>query len=278
MTLGILVNKDKDTDYSVTKRIIRWCSDNEISLYFLEDENINIENIEILKLDVFFKKIDIVIVVGGDGTVLRWIDRIAESNKEVLGINCGTVGYLTVVEKNKIEEVLTLIKDNNIRTSNHRLLESTIEGKSYLSLNEISIKSTKCKVINIKVYVDNEYVHTFRGDGIIICTPSGSTAYNLSSGGPLIMNNAKVICITPICPHQLFAKPIVINDNSKINLICENRNKDNIEISNDGKHIDIVKDEFNIQIKKSNKILNAINPFNKNFYEILLNKLIGISE
>ncbi len=268
--LGLIINKDNDKDLNVTKMVTNWCNENDITVLTFEKTDLQSEML-------FYNQCDIVVVIGGDGTVLHHADKISFHNIPMLGINCGTVGYLTVVDKEEIIQALDAVLKLKYRIDKHSLITSCVNNEWFNSLNEISIKSTSSKIINLSVYIDNVYTHTFRGDGILICTPSGSTAYNLSSGGPLIMNNADVICITPICSHELFAKPIVINGDSEIKIVLEKLTNCDVEIISDGKYIKTFANEFEINVKKATSILKIINPFEKSFYKILLKKLVGVS-
>ncbi len=276
-SIGLIVNKDKDKELLATKSVIEWSYRNNIKI--LMTEKVFLENncIEIVEDITFYKNSEMVVVIGGDGTVLHHAEKIALNNIPMLGINCGTVGYLTVVDKKQIELTLDNVLKFEYKIAKHSFITSNINNEKFNSLNEISIKSNTNKIINISVYVDEVYIHTFRGDGILICSPTGSTAYNLSSGGPLIMNNANVTCITPICPHQLFAKPIIINGDSNIKIIADSLDS-TLEVMSDGKLYGQYNNNLSIQINKSNFTLKVINPFEKSFYEILLKKLIDFKD
>lgn len=273
--IGLIVNKIKDFDFEVTNTVLNWAKEKSIEI--LSMENLENENIKILNEQDFYKDSNIIVVIGGDGTVLTHAPKIAFYNKHMLGINCGTVGYLTSIDRDEIIEALNSAYEMKYKVSKHTLITSKLNNEKVNSLNEISIKS-KNKIINLAVYIDGIYTHTFRSDGIIVSTPSGSTAYNLSSGGPLIMTNSEVLCITPVCPHQILAKPIIISDDSEVKIVYENKLNYEVEILSDGVNVKTLNEKFEIVIEKSDMLLKIINPFEKSFYQILLQKLIGVSD
>ncbi len=275
--LGLIVNKNNDNDLLVTKMVANWCFENDVKVFALEKFDVELSNIKLVDEMFFYSNCDIIVVIGGDGTVLHHAEKISFHNVPMLGINCGTVGYLTVVDKDEVLQTLQDVLKLQYRIDKHSLITSCVDNEWFNSLNEISIKSKSSKIINLSVYIDGVYTHTFRGDGILVCTPSGSTAYNLSSGGPLIMSNADVICITPICSHELFAKPIIINGDSQIKIVLEKAVNCDVEIMSDGRCIKVFDNKFEIEVKKANSILKIINPFEKSFYKILLKKLVGVS-
>ncbi len=276
--IGLIVNIQKDKAFIAVNIILNWSNAKGVKIIMFEEIGIQNNTVELVDDETFFKNSEIVIVVGGDGTVLRHAEKIALNGIPMLGINCGTLGYLTLVDKKEIVETLNNVLNSNYEIANHSLITSKIGDSSFNSLNEISIKSTIGKIINLSVYINCVYIHTFRSDGILICTPTGSTAYNLSSGGPMIMNDANVFCLTPICPHQLFARPIIINDNSNIKIVMEKCSSTSVEIVSDGELYKSIEKSFTIEVNKTDFMLKVINPFEVSFYEILLEKLVGINK
>ncbi len=276
--IGLIINTKNDIDFHITSIVAKWCEENSVAVLTMEDNDLKLNNLKLVDELDFYINSDIVIVIGGDGTVLHHAGKISHHNIPMLGINCGTVGYLTVVDKEEIIDTLNNVLNLKYKIDKHSLITSCIGNEWFNSLNEISIKSSENTIINLSVYIDGVYTHTFRGDGILICTPSGSTAYNLSSGGPLIMSNANVICLTPICSHELFAKPIIINDSSEVKIVMDKFVDTDVKVISDGQYIKNLDYKSELKIKKAETILKIINPFEKSFYKILLKKLTGVSE
>ncbi len=164
------------------------------------------------------------IVLGGDGTLIRTSRVLCEKGVPVVGINLGMLGFLSVVEKNDIEKALGYILDGNYEVEDRLMLRADIPGqnayKGLLALNDIVVtRSGRSRLISVIVKVNGVQAASFLGDGVIVSTPTGSTGYNLSAGGPIVTPAAKLMIITPICPHSFNSRSIVIGGNDKISLM-----------------------------------------------------------
>lgn len=164
------------------------------------------------------------IVLGGDGTLIRTSRVLCEKGVPVVGINLGMLGFLSVVEKNDIEKALGYILDGNYEVEDRLMLRADIPGqnayKGLLALNDIVVtRSGRSRLISVIVKVNGVQAASFLGDGVIVSTPTGSTGYNLSAGGPIVTPAAKLMIITPICPHSFNSRSIVIGGDDKISLM-----------------------------------------------------------
>ncbi|MDC7244013.1 MAG: NAD(+)/NADH kinase [Sphaerochaetaceae bacterium] len=193
------------------------------------------------------KESDLIVSIGGDGSLLRAAQTAITANKPLVGINSGTVGYLCPIDLHDVNHFNKLL--GNLLLSERTLIEVEYNHKTLYALNDIVIaKNNFGETINLSISTGNDNSVTLRGDGLIISTPTGSTAYNLSAGGPVIDYKLPAFVLTPICPQKSFLHPVVINDNHQINVKVQN-NKANLHC--DGFKIgDINKD---ITIKKSNR-------------------------
>jgi len=219
---------------------------------------------------------DILISLGGDGTFLDTLPVVMDSNIPVLGVNLGHLGFLTSVGREGIDVLLEELENNNYNVENHSLIkltQKTPDSKEIYALNDICIKSCNSgDLLNTKVFVDNEYLANYKADGVIITTPTGSTAYNLSSGGPIISPKSHCLGITPICPHNLTLRPIIIPDNSIITLEVENI-KNEISIYIDSNSI-LLKSPFRVEISKADFEIKVIRLQGQSFFTAIRNKLM----
>jgi NAD+ kinase len=205
MKIGIYTNESKDINFEITSKLI--------SLGVLE--NIDIESA------IPNKKYDLIISLGGDGTLLNVAKNSIDTS--VMGINTGHLGYLTVSGKDNLYSLLKKIKSNEIEIEERILIEGSMENEKILALNDIVIsRGNYAKMIDTKLYIDGKYVDNYRGDGIIISTPTGSTAYSLSAGGPIVEPDLDTILITPICSHSIKQRPIVVSADRNIEIKSEN--------------------------------------------------------
>lgn len=225
----------------------------------------------------FTKNMDILIVLGGDGTILRAAGAVSGYNVPILGINTGNLGYLSSIELKDLEYAVAKIKNGEFDIENRLMLECKIQGEDekLYSLNDIVVlKGIVPGVAFYKIYIDDKFYTDIGGDGIIISTPTGSTAYNISAGGPIIYPNLQVIAITPICSHYVGIRPMVIDGNSKIKIILEERNE-KVYLVVDGNTVKELEYKRDILIKKSDYTCKLIKFENYNYYSILKNKILG---
>ncbi len=281
MNIGIYTNLNRDINGQVAKKLINQINNfNDISYklaYFGENifEGKYLANIDSLKEIV--KCSDIIIAIGGDGTVLQVVQYASQKNIPVLGINAGHLGYLTHINANDelVNMVISLLYENKYTVEERSMLESNIIGtnKKHYSLNEILVmRDVNLHVAKIKIFIDNSLADEFTGDGVMVATPTGSTAYSLSCGGPVLSPSVKAFVINALCPHILHGRPIVVDENSSIRLEISLESS-NVYLANDG---NIIKTNFNkvaLLVKKSKKALKLIKLQENNFYNTLLRKL-----
>nr|WP_106788453.1 NAD(+)/NADH kinase [Massilistercora timonensis] len=209
----IVTNDGKDADGRVTAKVKRLLTDAGKTCVLCEkdgDKKIIREKIP--------EKIDCAVVIGGDGSLIEVARFLHGRNIPVLGINMGTLGYLTEVEVNHIEDAFAQILEGDYTLEDRMMLEGTLQdGRKDISLNDIVVsRKTEIRLIHFRIYVNGELLNTYEADGVIISTPTGSTAYNLSAGGPIVEPTASMIVITPICPHALNTSSIVLSAEDEI--------------------------------------------------------------
>jgi NAD+ kinase len=222
---------------------------------------------------------DMLLSIGGDGTILRAITLVRDSGIPVLGINAGRLGFLASVQKENIASFLQLVVDKKYRISKRTLLSlrcdppnPEIERLNF-AMNEITVsRKDTTSMITIETHLNNEFLNSYWADGLIISTPTGSTGYSMSCGGPILTPEVTSLVITPIAPHNLNARPLVIPDNTQIRLKVSGR-EDNYLVSLDSR-IAAVPNAAELTIEKTHFQINMVEIPNETFLKTLRNKLM----
>ena len=221
--------------------------------------------------------VDILFSIGGDGTLLSAVSYIRNSNIPILGINTGRLGFISSVAPDQIEQAVNDVLNKNYKTNRRTLLtlntsNNLFKNKNF-ALNEVAIvKKDTSSMIKIEAYVDDEFLNTYWADGLVVSTPTGSTGYSLSCNGPVVSPNSKNLVITPIAPHNLNARPMVIPDDTLIELKVKSREKDYL-ISLDSRITSVMRDTT-IFIKKSPFTIKSVIPSSQSFLKTLRTKLL----
>lgn len=209
---------------------------------------------------------DFVFVIGGDGTILKCARFFAKYQTPIFGINLGRLGFLSQASGENIEQALNLILANQYKVENRMMLRAN----EFTALNDFVIKGEEqSRISNFKLYIDDKFVCEYLADGVIIATPTGSTAYGMAAGGPILVPNIENIEIVPICPHTFTARPIIVPSDSKIKIVA-NRDSEYC-VSADGQEVFTFKNT--LIIEKSLLYANLALLNSNDFYEVLRNKL-----
>jgi NAD+ kinase len=221
---------------------------------------------------------DLVLVLGGDGTMIAAARLMGHAEVPVLGINYGGLGYLAEFRIEEIYEALESILAGNYRLDRRVMLAvNLLRGDETITsnrvLNDVVInKSALARIIEIEAYLNHQFVNSFRADGLIVSTPTGSTAYNLSAGGPVIFPSMNAVVITPICPFTLSNRPIVVPDDAAVELRLKT-NQEDVTLTLDGQVGFALKVEDRVMIHKSETTFNLVQPTNRNYFDVLRDKL-----
>ncbi|MBL4938955.1 MAG: NAD kinase [Lutibacter sp.] len=222
---------------------------------------------------------DFMFTIGGDGTILRAVTFIRDSNIPIVGINTGRLGFLATVQKEQISVAIELLLKQQFIVKERSLLSVTTTPKIKslasinFALNEVSVsRKNTASMITIETYLDNEYLNSYWADGLIIATPTGSTGYSLSCGGPIITPQAKSFVITPIAPHNLNARPLVIHDGTKVKFKVSGR-EDKFLLSLDSR-ITTINRNTEVYVEKSNFNLKMVEIKQQTFIKTLREKLL----
>ncbi|MBQ8957007.1 MAG: NAD kinase [Bacteroidales bacterium] len=215
--------------------------------------------------------------IGGDGTILDTVPFVLDSGMPVLGINMGRLGFLSSISKDEIKQAVRSVLSGDFSVEQRTLLElvspEKVFGNVRYALNELNvIRNPEHSLLAIKVLVDDVYLNTYWGDGILLATPTGSTAYSLSAGGPIIAPNAKNFVITPIATHNLTVRPVVIPDDSVIRIQVEGREK-RFVFSMDSRTC-ALDTSVQLKVRKACFCLNLVRMRNEDFFGTIRNKLM----
>ncbi|MEY3084580.1 MAG: hypothetical protein RL037_760 [Bacteroidota bacterium] len=224
----------------------------------------------------FSSGIDLMISLGGDGTFLESVGYIRNSGVPIIGINTGRLGFLSNISKENIALTLNRIKDKDYDYQKRSLLrvntEDEIYGEDNFALNELTLhKKDTSSMITVHASLDNKYLNAYWSDGLIVATPTGSTAYNLSCGGPIITPGCQVHILTPIAPHNLNVRPMVVPDHLPITLTVEGRDRTYL-VSLDGKSKSIKQGE-QVIVTKAEFMINVVKFEDNNFLDTIRNKM-----
>lgn len=217
---------------------------------------------------------ELIIVVGGDGSLLHAARLAAEQNLPVLGVNRGRLGFLTDINPDNLEEIGDIIAGNYL-SEDRFLLETTLpDGSQQISLNDVVINPGQAaQMISFEVHINNKFAYTLRADGLITATPTGSTAYALSGGGPILHPTLDAIVLVPLSPHTLSSRPIVVRGDSIITVKIHQHNQVSPELSCDGQTYSHIEPGAEVSIKKYHKKFTLIHHREYDYYDTLRRKL-----
>ena len=244
----------------------------------LKNSNIDIESFSCDTFKSLDTSFELLISIGGDGTILRAITYVKDLNIPIVGINTGRLGFLATIPMNTVEKALNEIFDGNYRISKRSLLAISIdEGEAVFdlnfALNEITVsRKNTTSMISVETWLDDEYLTSYWADGLIVSTPTGSTGYSLSCGGPVIMPESDSLVLTPIAPHNLNARPLVISSNKIIKLKVSGREDEHL-VSLDSR-IKTLPNNTTITIQKAPFNVQMIELKDERFIETLRKKLL----
>ncbi|MBL4909247.1 MAG: NAD(+) kinase [Alteromonadaceae bacterium] len=242
-------------------------------------KTINVDGFETRSLTEIGELADLAIVVGGDGYMLGAARVLSCYSIGVIGVNRGNLGFLTDLSPQELLEPLQQILAGKSHSEQRFLIETSVyrHGKlksSNSAMNEAVLHAGKvANMIEFEVYIDGAFMFSQRSDGLIISTPTGSTAYSMSAGGPILTPNLNALSLVPMFPHTLSSRPIVVDGNSEIKLVLANENYENLQVSCDGHVILAVMPGDEVIIKKSKNTLRLIHPLSHDYFNVLRSKL-----
>jgi NAD+ kinase len=272
--VGFVIKAHAPEVTKILKELIQYFEKKGI-VSFLEE--VAAEKLELqggMKREDIPKKVDLVVVLGGDGTLLSIAHVAAQQDVPVAGINLGALGFLTEVPLDEMYLTLdAFLKGDETIVSPRRMLEARTKDKTYYCLNDVVInKGALARMIRCAIWIDGKEIATTKADGLIISSPTGSTAYSLSAGGPIIQPYIPAIIIAPICPHTLSFRPMVISSDSvvRVQLLTEG---EEVYLTIDGQRGDLMQKDDTVEVRCSQIVLRLISSPKRNFFDLLQEKL-----
>ena len=282
--IGIVLKPHQPDALKTICDLVVWLAERDITLVGgpeIERERIAHQTgcaVPQVESDELAAEVDLMLVLGGDGTMIATARMVGDHEVPVLGVNYGGLGYLAEFRIQELYSALESILSGNYRLDRRVMLAVELRRgeeppKTSRVLNDVVInKSALARIIEIETYFDRYYVSSFRADGLIVSAPTGSTAYNLSAGGPVIFPSMNAVVITPICPFTLSNRPIVVPDNAEIELLLKTDNEE-VALTLDGQVGFEMKVGDRVVIRKSRTTFNIIQPSNRNYFDVLRDKL-----
>ncbi len=251
---------------------IKYLFENKNINIFLEEQSAKMIDDSGFSFEDLCSKVDFLVSVGGDGTLLGVVRRAFKYELPVLGINLGTLGFLTDLNMNQLPEFIEDLLKNNYKINQRMIIKGSIKSKKFIAFNDIVIsRKNLSSMLEVKAKIDGKAFNTYFGDGLIVSTPSGSTAYNLSVGGPIVYPLTEAFIITPIAPHSLTQRPIVVPADFEIEFKVTQDSGAVVII--DGQELyDLEKDEI-IKIKIATKKAKMLHRSSRDFFKVLSEKL-----
>lgn len=282
MKIGLIPNIEKSNVINIINDFITLLEESGIEYLFSENLIEFKSELKYRNKDESFKSIrelgeivDVIVSLGGDGTMLHTAYELRGSRAPLLGLNLGKLGFLAEFEMKDVPSLVKELKENTyVIEERMTLCGFNVDERNLelVAINDLVIdKGRWPKMIELTIKVDNDYVSTFSADGIIVATPTGSTGYSLSTGGPIVNPKADAITISPISPHTLTMRPLVLSSNQKVEI--QVRSPELVQVSCDGQRVHFYNSPLTLEISKSNKPIRLIHSRETNYFEILRNKL-----
>ena len=282
--VGIIIKRNKPEVISFTRGLAEWFSPKKIDVYLEEamrdlfSPPLSAPFLHFIRREDFPSHVEMVIVLGGDGTLLSVARMVWNHGIPILGVNFGSLGFLTEVSLEEIYPVLERVLRGDYGTNPRDVLRVSVvrKGKQlaeFTVLNDAVInKGALARIIELEITIDEEYLTTFQSDGLIISTPTGSTAYNLSAGGPIVYPSLHNLIITPICPHTLTNRPIVIPNDVRVRAILKSKQEE-VTLTLDGQQGFPLEFEDGVEVQKAEgQILLIQSPY-RHYFKLLRKKL-----
>ena len=278
-SVGLIVNYKKEKTRETAYRIINWLNSKKLKVCIEGNMGKEIGKEELnCPTEKFLKEVDLIISLGGDGTLLRAARLAATEDIAVFGVNLGGLGFLTQIGINDLEKSLEKLYQGRYFLDERMMLSCIVkrkeeEIKKFTALNDVVIgKGAFARIICLATYVNNDYVITYSADGLVVSTSTGSIAYSLSAGGPIVNPDINSIILTPICPHTLSARPLIIGENDQLKIKLES-SEEKVMVTIDGQEGFVLKPKDEVMIKRSEHKARLITFKEKSFYAILREKL-----
>lgn len=282
--IGIIAKQNKPEAIPIVKNLVEWFQPKKMEVYIEEEmvkqflPGLTTPHFNSVKREDIPAKVEMIIVLGGDGTLLSVARLVGDHPVPILGVNLGGLGFLTEITLKELYHVLDKVIQGDFITDERVVLHASVVRRGermaeFLVLNDAVInKGALARIIDLETTINGEYLTTFKSDGLILSTPTGSTAYNLSAGGPIVYPSLHCIIITPICPHTLTNRPIVIPDDVDIRATLKTKQQEVI-LTLDGQQGFTLEFEDVVEVKKAEGHIFLIKSPSRHYFEVLREKL-----
>ncbi|MEO0089913.1 MAG: NAD(+)/NADH kinase [candidate division WOR-3 bacterium] len=268
-----MVNLKKEEIKKITKEIVDYLIKNNIEPFFIKEEREYLGYNNYGNLEENLEEIDFIIALGGDGTILRTSKILKGLAIPTIGINLGSLGFLTTFSKEeKIKAIEDFLKKELI-IEKRMLIKVNFKNEEIFVLNDVAINmGNSLRMIEVNLYVEDELINKFNGDGVIVATPTGSTAYSLAAGGPIVHPLSEVFIITPIAPHLLSSRPLILPGNFQLKLLLGRKNAP-AHLVLDGQRVFSLNADEEVILEKAKNYFLLVNKKEKTYFDILKKKL-----
>jgi NAD+ kinase len=278
--IGIITNLDKDVDYTYTKLLAQSITRHG-GQAFMADKLAEATDMGVKcgREEDMINCCDLLVCLGGDGTLLKAARGIYATEMPIMGINLGNLGFLTEVDKNNIDTAIVQLFEGNYQIEKRMMLEAAIIRKGRetitdVALNDVVIaRGAEARILHIKTFINDMFVDTFPGDGLIISSPTGSTAYSLSAGGPIVEPDTNLMVVTPICPHILYSRSFITKSDSVVKAMVNEGAQHIAMVSLDGQQGHEMQGGDRVEVRKSQYSINLVKMNTMNFFNILRTKI-----
>ena len=277
-SFAIWANAEKEQVPALVQSTIKWANDNNLEVYLAD----RLKSIDVGSEVSYFSsqnppEVDFLLCFGGDGTLISGVRIFSDPSVPVLGVHLGGLGFLAQITPEVLIDKLESVKKNEFKIQDRLVLSAKISGNedSYYAVNDFVVQNeTSFRVTSLSLFIDNQHVSDYKSDGIIISTPTGSTAYSLSSGGPIVQPDVFSIVITPIAPHSLTSRPLVLPSNVEVEFRFSEESENDLKLIADGQNIINFTKGSTVKLAQANHHLKFITFKDYNYYETLKNKMI----
>lgn len=279
--IGIIPNMIKDQGLFMTKKVVGWFEDNNFEIIVTPEiaQELKRADLAILEKELF-KTSDCIVVLGGDGTLLGVAQKAAVEEVPIIGVNLGRLGFLTDIEKETALASFEKLVSKDYYIENRMMLKIKIisegnQDQTFIALNDISVtRDSYSRMLDYSIHINGQYADVYPADGVIVATPTGSTAYSLSAGGPIVDPQANIMLITPICPHTIYSRSIIVSERDIIDIVIPELQGGSVGVSVDGKKVYNIKEKDVIRVSKSIFTSKLLKISDHSFYDILRNKIV----
>ena len=278
-SFAIWANAEKKQVPALVQNTINWANDNNLKVYLAD----RLKSIDITNNNISYfstknpPEVDFLLCLGGDGTLISGVRIFSNPSVPVLGVHLGGLGFLAQITPEVLIDKLESVKKEEFKIQDRLVLSAKISNNdnSFFAVNDFVVQNeTSFRVTSLSLYIDNQHVSDYKSDGIIISTPTGSTAYSLSSGGPIVQPDVFSIVITPIAPHSLTSRPLVLPSDVEVEFRFNEESEDNLKLIVDGQNIINFTKDSTVKLSQAKHHLRFITFKDYNYYETLKNKMI----